>query len=481
MDSKDNNQPKPKNTIKVERLDTFEKYINIMYSLNDKHIFQTKIFYPNGDLEKLKELYSEDDCYKVYCNIAFFEGMKFMVIFPDFYDITLIEQGLNKEAINYFTYAVKLLYSQHLYENNNTTWKCPEFIYNNVAEFSLEKKIKLNLEKINVDKDRKKRPFLLSNGGGKDSHLGMRLMEEAGFDFGIYTHARSEYGRFDIQFREQYKNLKHLKRQDYVKNDVVIFDDFTDGIFVQNNFPEITGECTKGFPCQVGFPEMVFEAMVFVLTRGYAYFVVGNERSANASQVQGKENQETVNHQYLKSYDSEKNLNNYIYNYLLDDFEIFSILRPLHDYKIYRLVSRYPEIIPDIHSCNIVKPWCKDCSKCAYVFLNLIAVFDSQKILENFKENLFDKDSLTVYWKQLMGLGEHNAFECVGEVSETRAAFKVCIDKGLKGKAIDLFKESGFLENLDFESIDRKYGKVYEEDLLIPDYVFEKVKVLMER
>merc|ERR1712151_550489 len=123
---------------------------------------------------------------------------------------------------------------------------------------------KLNIDKINVDKDRTKRPFLLSNGGGKDSHLAMRLMEEAGFDFGIYTHARSEYGRFDIQLREQDKNLKHLKRQDYVKNDIIIYDDFTDGTFVQNYFPEITGECTLGFPCQVGFPEMVFEAMVFV-------------------------------------------------------------------------------------------------------------------------------------------------------------------------------------------------------------------------
>lgn len=475
-------EKKTKNTIKVERLDIFEKNINITYSLNSKHFFQTNIYYPNGDLEKIKSLYSEDDLNKIYSNIALFEGMKFMVIFPDYFDITNIQSGINIHAINYFNYAIKLLYSQHLYENNNTTWKRPEFIYSKLSEFSQENKVKINIEKINGEKDRKKRPFLVSNGGGKDSHLAMRLMEEAGFDFDVFTQARSEYGRADIQLREQEKNLKHLRNGTLKStNKLIINDDFTDGTFVQNYFPEITGECTLGFPCQVGFPEMIFESLVFVLAKGYNYFITGNERSANASQVKGLEKEDTVNHQYLKSYDSEKNLNNYIFNYLLEDFEVFSILRPIHDYRIYRLISQYPEIIPDVHSCNIVKPWCKDCSKCAYVFLNLIAVFDADKILENFNENLFEKESLMIYWNQLMGLGEHNAFECVGEVDETRAAFKLCVDKGLKGKAIDLFKNSGLIEKCDFAEIDKKYGKVYEEDLLIPDFVFQKIKPLMER
>lgn len=406
--------------------------------------------------------------------------MKFMMIFPDYYDITNIQSGLNQGALDYYSYAIRLLYSQHKYENNNMSWNCPEFIYSDIPKFSEKEKVKINLEKIGVDKDRRKRPFLVSNGGGKDSHLSMRLMEEAGFEFGIYTHARTEYGRSDIQLREQAKNLKHLKRKNILQNEIIIYDDFTDGTFVQNYFPEIKGECTLGFPCQVGFPEMFFEAIVFVLAKGYNYFITGNERSANASQVKGLENQDQVNHQYLKSYDSEKNLNHYISNFLLDEFEVFSILRPLHDYKIYRLISKYPEIIPDIHSCNIVKPWCKNCSKCAYVFLILAAVFDENKILENFQENLFAKETLMIYWEQLLGLGEHNAFECVGEVDETRAAFKICYEKGLKGNAIDLFVKSGLLEKCDYEKIDRKYGRVYEEDLLIPDYVFEKVKPLME-
>lgn len=54
------------NTIKVEKFSIFSKYINIMYSLNNEHIFQTKIFYPNGDLEKIKDLYSKEDLNKIF-------------------------------------------------------------------------------------------------------------------------------------------------------------------------------------------------------------------------------------------------------------------------------------------------------------------------------------------------------------------------------------------------------------------------------
>ena len=80
--------------LKVEKLDIFDKHIMMTHSLNDTHMFQTKVFYPNGELVELKKFYQENELRKLYCHIAFFEGFKFMMAFPHTYDITHIEDGL---------------------------------------------------------------------------------------------------------------------------------------------------------------------------------------------------------------------------------------------------------------------------------------------------------------------------------------------------------------------------------------------------
>jgi len=466
--------------LKVEKLEIFQFHLIITYSLNKIHIFQTKIFYKTGEIEKLSKIYSESELRKLYCHIAFIEGYKFMPVFPEIYDISTIEDGLTSKLIRYFKDTIKKLYSQHIFENKRFDWEGPKIAFSseniNETKFdSIKEPIKINSSS-DLPQDRNKRPFICFNGGGKDSFLAMKLIEKIESKYSIFSHARTEYGRHDHQLKIQHLNEKYLDNNLKMEShDLYVIDDFTDGIFMQSYFPDIKGECSLGFPCQVGFPEMIFEALPYVLLNGYSYGVLGNERSANATQVECEE-METVNHQYLKSYDSEKYLSEFIESSLVSEFSVFSILRPIHDFRIYKNISKYPEILRDINSCNIVKPWCKECSKCAYVWLNLNAVFNPNEVFNVFHENLFDKEVLQIYWEQLLGLSTQNAFECVGEIGETRLAFKKCIEKGMKGKAITKFMVNKLLETTNFDELEKKYDEIYSTDLLIPNEIFNKLK-----
>jgi len=87
--------------------------------------------------------------------------------------------------------------------------------------------------------------------------------------------------------------------------------------------------------------------------------------------------------------------------------------------------------------------------------------------------NLFDAPDLAVYFRQLMGLGEHNAFEYVGHIEETRLAMKRCLDKGLKGHALTVFRREVLdQEQVDWAALQRRYDTVYSDEHAIPTPIF---------
>jgi hypothetical protein len=298
------------------------------------------------------------------------------------------------------------------------------------------------------------------------SFLVLAILEEAGLPIAAFQHARSEYGRFDHQHALQSKLLRHLRtlQRDH---QISVFDDFTDGLFMSAYNPRLKGECTRGMPCQVGWPEMILESLPFALIHGYSGFVLGNERSADAAQSDTVlSGGRMVNHSWLKSNAACQLLDKFVRERLIGGFSVFSLLKPIHDFRIYRKLSQYPTLLPDFHSCNIIKPWCCKCAKCAYVWLNLVAQFGRGPLDPIFHSNLFDDPDLLPYWRQLLGLGEHNAFECVGEVSETRLAFKRCVEeRAADGVAIELFRShfltaAGAGAGVDWAAEEAKYNTV---------------------
>jgi len=176
-----------------------------------------------------------------------------------------------------------------------------------------------------------------------------------------------------------------------------------------NIHPDPKDEAILGHPCQTGWPELAIESLPFTLLHGYGGFALGNERSADSAQVAQStlDGGRQVNHQWLKSFEACTALRLFLRGSVAESIEIFSALKPLHDYRIYRLVQRYPAVLPAIHSCNIVKPWCRRCPKCAYVWVNLCAIFGEEKLRPIFHGQRRQRQrQREMQWDQLQSLSQ---------------------------------------------------------------------------
>ncbi|WP_293106701.1 hypothetical protein [Moorena sp. SIOASIH] len=204
---------------------------------------------------------------------------------------------------------------------------------------------------------------------------------------------------------------------------------------------------------------------------------LAHEKSANTGNLFWEKLGKEVNHQWGKGYEAEKELNEFIQANLLSNFSYFGILQPIYDFRIFKNIAKYPEVLPKIHSCNIQKPWCKKCPKCDYVWLGLMAVFEPGSVDAVFGSNLFDDDDLLPIFREMIGLAEHTPFECIGEIDESRLAMKKCLEKGLSGKALEMFKHEVLGDSsIAWQQLEQKYDRVYDTEHAIPDWIFSKIR-----
>jgi hypothetical protein len=214
-----------------------------------------------------------------------------------------------------------------------------------------------------------------------------------------------------------------------------------------------------------------------MLNFDYQYLSLAHEKSANTGNLFSKELGREVNHQWSKGYEAEIIFNTFIRENIISNFTYFSILQPIYDLRIFKNLAKYPEVVSKTHSCNVQKPWCKKCPKCAYVWLGFIASFETKLVDEVFGTNLFDDDDLQPTFRGMLGLSKHTPFECIGEIDEIRLAMKKCLEKGLNGKALEMFKNEILSDNsIDWQSLEQKYAHLYETEHAIPDWIFEKIK-----
>jgi hypothetical protein len=168
------------------------------------------------------------------------------------------------------------------------------------------------------------------------------------------------------------------------------------------------------------------------------HIVLSNEDSSSEGNVSylGHE----INHQYSKSLDFENKFRRYLKDYLSDEVDYFSVLRPWYEIQIGRIFSGLEKYFPVFLSCNEAyktysgtrKPqgqWCCNCSKCLFVFMVLYPFLAEKKLLSIFKENLFEKDSLLNTMLELIGEREVKPFECVGTRKESLVALYLSLQK----------------------------------------------------
>lgn len=205
------------------------------------------------------------------------------------------------------------------------------------------------------------------------------------------------------------------------------------------------------------------------LLYGYRYVVFANESSANEATLKNEQGRE-VNHQYSKSLAFEQNFATVVARHVSPDIEYFSLLRPFSEIAITRRFSEMTEFHEVFSSCNrnfhqdgshIAGRWCQDCPKCRFAALALAPFLSPQALFAIQGADLLGQESQLQGFKALCGLGEHKPFECVGSVSESRAAMKrLALDSQWQDKYIvtvlaefSEIKQAGALElQPDFEA-----------------------------
>ena len=62
-------------------------------------------------------------------------------------------------------------------------------------------------------------------------------------------------------------------------------------------------------------------------------------------------------------------------------------------------------------------------------------------------------------------------------IDESRLAMKQCLEKGLSGKALEIFKHEVLGDSsIDWQKLEQKYDQVYETEHAIPDWIFSKIR-----
>ncbi|HEX8075006.1 MAG TPA: hypothetical protein VF545_08490 [Thermoleophilaceae bacterium] len=168
---------------------------------------------------------------------------------------------------------------------------------------------------------------------------------------------------------------------------------------------------------------------------GFDAVAMANERSASEGnlRVDGVE----VNHQWSKGIAFERLFREQLAR-RAPGLEWFSLLRPFGELAIARAFAGLEGYHHAFTSCNAAfrrdparrgSGWCGDCPKCRFVFLALAPWLGPERLESIFGANLLHDPGEVAGFAELMGVGGHKPFECVGEEDESAAAFRLIADR----------------------------------------------------
>lgn len=395
-----------------------DRQIVVSWSV-DRSLFTTTYWY-DVDLDELQGRIGSHDFERLLFHIALFEINKGASLRPVRLDLGRWTHLLTPELAELWRTILFNVWGQWRWEHNDPHYTGPELPPATAGgESPIER---------SVDPE----AALVFCGGGKDSLVAMDLLERAGIDYSAFVYSSSIYGRADEQHR-LIGDLLHKSTPQRVHRQW-IYDDFLDTPVLE------LGEGRVHSLTAAETPSSVFASLPVVLTDGFQHVVLAHERSANRGNLVWDRTGEEINHQWGKSLAAERLLNTYIRRNLVEDFSYFSVLQPVYDALIFSLLRSRLDAVPFTHSCNVRKPWCRRCSKCAYVWINYKAWLPWSVVDPMFDdENLLDVPENQLNFEQMLGLHDHTPFECIGQISETRLAFALAQGQGLVGRAMETF------------------------------------------
>jgi hypothetical protein len=172
-------------------------------------------------------------------------------------------------------------------------------------------------------------------------------------------------------------------------------------------------------------------ALLTAALNGFDAVAMANERSASTGNLNW--DGIDVNHQFSKGLRAEELLRAALAE-VAPQLDYFSALRPLSELAIAKAFARFPDYHPAFTSCNAVfridperraQAWCRNCPKCRFVFLALAPFTTPDQLRAIFGGDLLDDPAQYDGFALLAATGGHKPFECVGEETETVAAFRL--------------------------------------------------------
>ena len=410
-------------TFEISNLTTFNPYIeiplnNITININDPYI--KYLSFHIGLIEMISY-------FKTTCSPK-------IIIEADY---------INEEQIKWFK---KLIY-----------YGLGEFLYTNNISVSEEElttiectKPQITLPTINYEGTGN----LIPIGGGKDSCVSLELLK----DYKDNNHC------FIINPKEV--TLACAKQAGYEDNKIIGLKRVLDKKVIELN--------EKGFlNGHTPFSSLVaFISYLTAYIYKKQYITLSNEASANEPTIPGTK----INHQYSKTYEFEQDFNNYMNTYFNLNIKYFSLLRPLTEFQIGMLFSKYEKYHNIFKSCNIGSKstpwkWCGNCPKCLFVYIILSPFLYKEKLVNIFGKDLFEDESLKETLLELSGNKEVKPFECVGTIGEVRYALSRTINKTNNlPKLLQYYKDNYPL------SLNTEYESLYNEENNLPKEYQELIK-----
>lgn len=378
--------------------------------------FHVTVWYADIDLHELAKEHGADLLDRIALHVALFQLNAVASLRPDVIDLGPWAHHLTPELAALWKTVFRNVWAQWRWEHQRPDYS-PEFATQPVAAPAQAVRVPDGPTEL-----------LAFCGGGKDSLVALRLLERAQLPFATLAYAHSIYGRADEQ-QALIERVAGATGRVRAERQWIV-DDLLDSPVV-----ELRPDLGVKSLLAAETPASVFAALPLALARGYRGLVVAHEASANAANLEW--NGESVNHQWGKSWAAERLLSDYVDQHLLAGVRYFSILAPIHDEVIFELLARDATLAALTHSCNVKKPWCGDCAKCAYVWLQFAAHLPADVVARTFGDNFGERASNDHHFRELLGLAEHSPFECVGSPPEARLAVALARQRNAIGPRLD--------------------------------------------
>jgi len=428
------------------------------YSFDQKEFFEEKIDFSSKNFKLRKNI-----DYKIVENILFHIHIALWISYYKLYPTNelIIKSGfLEKKDIDFW----KKFYINWLWE----------FLYKN----KISSKKLFNFQNFKWDKYNKidfnlKDKSLVPIWWWKDSIVTIELLKEAWFEFDLFIFWKSDFLKENTQ-KISWKKTFLVRR--YI----------SENLFTLNK---------KGYyNWHVPITWIIaFNMLLVSYLYDYKYLILSNELSANYGNTLW--DWVSINHQYSKSLEFEKDFMTYIDRNISSNIRYFSLLRWLYEFKIAEIFSKKAEkYFNYFSSCNrnftikkdslvknnleTKKYWCNNCPKCAFVYSILSWFLEKEKLISIFWENLYEKKSLENIFRELLWITWIKPFECVWEKQEVIVwMYKSINNFRNKWYILDIFKNEVLIKFDDryINDLEKKLLKIYDDDI-IPETFKNKIK-----